>query len=100
LRGIGYIYDECPFAAGATSLQYKELLNQLEANSPGAKMQFYVRFLQAKEKGLFNLADEEAQTLKECERCGQTTSAQGLCAFCRLWASPDTIRLEAESIDL
>lgn len=97
LRGIDYIYDECPFAAGATSLQYKELLNQLEANSPGAKMQFYVRFLQAKEKGLFNLADEEAQTLNACERCGQPTSAQGLCAFCRLWNNdplPEIIPLE------
>jgi tRNA-5-methyluridine54 2-sulfurtransferase len=100
LRGIGYIYEECPFAAGATSLQYKELLNQLEANSPGAKMQFYVRFLQAQEKGLFNLADEEAQTLHECERCGQPTSAQGLCSFCRLCTSPDTIRMKSDSIDL
>ncbi len=30
LRGIEYIYAECPFAEGSTSTQYKELLNQLD----------------------------------------------------------------------
>src|SRR6266496_4228035 len=30
LRGIEYIYEECLFADGSTSIYYKELLNQLE----------------------------------------------------------------------
>jgi tRNA-5-methyluridine54 2-sulfurtransferase len=29
LRGIEYIYEECPFAEGSTSIYYKELLNRL-----------------------------------------------------------------------
>jgi tRNA(Ile)-lysidine synthase TilS/MesJ len=34
-RGIDYIVDECPNAAGATQLLYKDMLNRLEAASPG-----------------------------------------------------------------
>ncbi|HJX38213.1 MAG TPA: ATP-binding protein [Anaerolineae bacterium] len=85
LREIPYIYDECPYSQGATTIFYKELLNQLEARSRGAKQQFYLSFLQAREQeGLFR-ADKEESELGECERCGQPTSAPGLCAFCRLW---------------
>jgi tRNA(Ile)-lysidine synthase TilS/MesJ len=85
LRGIDYIYDECPHAKGATTILYKELLNQLEARSRGAKQQFYLSFLQARAKqGLFQRDDEELE-LGECERCGQPTTAPRLCAFCRLW---------------
>ena len=85
LRGIDYIYDECPYAKGATTILYKELLNQLEARSRGAKQQFYLSFLQARAKeGLFQRDDEELE-LGECERCGQPTTAPVLCAFCRLW---------------
>ncbi|MCC7511144.1 MAG: tRNA 2-thiocytidine biosynthesis protein TtcA, partial [Anaerolineae bacterium] len=40
LRGIEYIYEECPFAEGATSIYYKELLNRLETDKPGAKLIF------------------------------------------------------------
>ena len=84
VRGIAYIYEDCPFAKGAKTLFYKDLLNQLEARSPGAKLGFYLSFLQAKEEGLLARAKEEVE-LQECERCGQPTTAPGLCAFCRLW---------------
>jgi len=84
VRGIDYIYDECPYAVGSTTNFYKELLNQLEGRSPGAKLGFYLSFLQAKREGMFSLA-EDALELKECEKCGQPTTAPGLCAFCRLW---------------
>jgi uncharacterized protein (TIGR00269 family) len=85
LRGIDYIYDECPYAEGATTIFYKELLNQLEARSRGAKQQFYLSFLQARqEEGLLSQASEELE-LGECEECGQPTTAPDLCAFCRLW---------------
>jgi tRNA-5-methyluridine54 2-sulfurtransferase len=40
VRGIDYIYDECPHAIGNLTNFYKTLLNQLEAESPGAKLQF------------------------------------------------------------
>jgi uncharacterized protein (TIGR00269 family) len=84
VRGIEYIYDECPFAEGSTSIEHKELLNQMEKDSPGTKLQFYLNFLRAREQGLF--AEQVTRVeLNACEKCGQPTSAPGLCAFCRLW---------------
>ncbi len=85
LRGIEYIYDECPHAVGAKSIYYKELLNQLEEDRPGAKLSFYLSFLQAKENGLFAVqADQAAESLHACPSCGQPTSAPGECSFCRM----------------
>ena len=43
-RGIDYIVDECPNAAGATQLAYKDMLNRLEAASPGSKLTFVQEF--------------------------------------------------------
>jgi uncharacterized protein (TIGR00269 family) len=84
VRGIEYIYDECPFAEGSTSIAHKETLNRMEKDSPGVKLQFYLNFLRAREQGLF--AEQAAHVeLNACEKCGQPTSAPGLCAFCRLW---------------
>lgn len=85
VRGIDYIYDECPFARGATTNFYKELLNQLELNSPGAKQQFYLQFLQVREAGGIQFAAEGRAELHPCVRCGQPTTAGDTCAFCRLW---------------
>jgi uncharacterized protein (TIGR00269 family) len=86
LRGIDYIYEECPHAAGATSIYYKELLNRLEADRPGAKLSFYLSFLEAKRQGVFAAErDTSIEELHSCTRCGQPTTAPGLCAFCRTW---------------
>ncbi len=85
LRGIDYIHEECPYSKGATTLFYKDLFNELEERSPGAKQQFYLHFLQAREEGrLLPLAAQQVD-LGECTRCGQPTTAPELCAFCRLW---------------
>ncbi|MCR4406089.1 MAG: TIGR00269 family protein [Anaerolineae bacterium] len=84
VRGIDYIYDECPYAVGATTLFYKDLLNQLEERSPGAKLSFYLSFLRAREQGL-TFTEQTRLELHDCPRCGQPTTAPGLCAFCRLW---------------
>jgi len=84
LRGIEYIYEECPFAVGSTTTYYKELLNQLEYERPGAKLAFYVKFLEARDKGLFAEQEEIRASLTPCPNCGQPTSAPGLCSFCRL----------------
>lgn len=84
VRGIDYEYDECPHAVGNLTNFYKTLLNQLEAQSPGAKLSFYLEFLRARGEGAFeqfNRVDE----LHECETCGQPTSSPGRCAFCRMW---------------
>ena len=85
IRGIDYIYDECPFARGSTTNFYKELLNLLELNSPGAKQQFYLEFLQARNRGTVSFAEASRGELHSCARCGQPTTAGDLCAFCRLW---------------
>ena len=98
VKGIEYIYDECPFSVGATTIYYKELLNKLEMDKPGAKLHFYLSFLRAREKeGLFANWQEEKVELHPCKNCGQPTTAPDLCAFCRLW--PETIRnLPSESL--
>jgi uncharacterized protein (TIGR00269 family) len=87
LRGIDYIYDECPYSKGATTLFYKDLLNELEEKSPGAKQQFYLSFLQARREGRLLFAEAANGKLGQCQRCGQPTTAPDLCAFCRLWAT-------------
>lgn len=85
LRNIEYIYEECPFAEGATSIYYKEVLNQLETGRPGAKLTFYLRFLEARKNGLFReTGGSLPESLHPCPNCGQPTSAPGLCSFCRL----------------
>jgi uncharacterized protein (TIGR00269 family) len=86
VRGIEYIYDECPHAAGSTTIYYKELLNKLEVDRPGAKLSFYLSFLQARENGLFAaLPDGDGhEALHTCPTCGQPTTSSGECAFCRL----------------
>ena len=84
IRGIDYIYEECPYVQGSQTLFYKDLLNRLETESPGAKLQFYIQFLRAKKEGLFTEEISDV-ALQPCERCGQGTTAPGLCSFCRLW---------------
>ncbi len=85
VQGIDYIYDECPFAKGSTTNFYKELLNQLELKSPGAKQQFYLQFLRARAAGQVAFVEADEGELHPCTRCGQPTTAGDLCAFCRLW---------------
>ena len=84
LRGIEYIYEECPFAEGSTSIYYKELLNRLETDKPGSKLTFYLRFLEARETGLFASAPASAPDLHPCPNCGQPTFTDDLCSFCRM----------------
>jgi len=85
LRGIEYIYEECPFSVGSTSIYYKELLNRLESDRPGAKLAFYVKFLEARSVGLFAAQQAEvSQPLFTCPTCGQPTAHEGQCSFCRM----------------
>jgi tRNA-5-methyluridine54 2-sulfurtransferase len=84
LSGIEYIYDECPFSIGSTSIYYKQMLNKLENDRPGAKQAFYLSFLEARNSGLFASRASVQAELHPCSSCGQPTSAPGLCSFCRL----------------
>jgi len=80
LRRIDYIVEECPFAAGATSIAHKEVLNRMEDASPGAKHNFLFGFLDKARAAFERLEDV---TLLECVRCGQVTTST-VCAFCNL----------------
>jgi uncharacterized protein (TIGR00269 family) len=80
LRRIDYIVEECPFAKGATSMAYKEVLTRMEESSPGAKHNFLFGFL---ERGRPAFQAAETTVLNECTRCGQVTTGT-VCAFCKL----------------
>jgi tRNA-5-methyluridine54 2-sulfurtransferase len=80
LRGIDYIVEECPFSKGATSLAHKDVLNRLEAVSPGAKHNFLFGFLDKARPAFERVEDVR---LRECGRCGQVTTGE-ICAFCKL----------------
>ncbi len=81
LNRIEYVEEECPFATGAKSLLYKDALNRIEAESPGAKQTLLRGFLEKLKPLLSNYQDVE---LHECILCGQPTTAE-VCAFCRMW---------------
>jgi uncharacterized protein (TIGR00269 family) len=86
LRGIEYIHDECPFAEGAKTIYYKEILNKMETQRPGLKQNFYLSFLRAKEEGNFSeLRTFCPEDFNICRTCGQPTSAPEQCAYCRTW---------------
>jgi len=44
-RRIDHVIAECPNSVGATQLLYKDMLNRLEAASPGSKLAFVRDFL-------------------------------------------------------
>jgi len=60
----------------------------MEAERPGAKMQFYIQFLQARTT-LFPGPVQEADRagLHPCPNCGQPTTSAGVCGFCKLMGS-------------
>ncbi|HEU5393869.1 MAG TPA: tRNA(Ile)-lysidine synthetase, partial [Candidatus Methylomirabilis sp.] len=80
LRGVDYHEDECPNAVGATLLLYKDVINQIEAVSPGSKQAFYQEFVKKIQP---HLAAGETVTLRECDVCGQVTTGE-VCAYCRM----------------
>ncbi len=80
MRGLDYIVDECPNAAGATQLVHKDLLNRLEAASPGSKLAF-VKDFQRTGRPAFAAAPRENP--RDCEGCGMPAYGT-LCAYCRL----------------
>ncbi len=83
LRGIDYIVEECPMAAGNKHLGYKEALNAIEAVSPGTKHDFYFGFLARASDRFTSEAVAEQEQLRSCERCGAPTPG-AVCAFCKL----------------
>jgi uncharacterized protein (TIGR00269 family) len=88
LNRIEYIVEECPMAKGARTLLYKEVLNRLEAESPGTKQAFYWGFLDRQKKPVLpasTMAERDRSALRPCEICGQPTTS-GICSYCKLMA--------------
>ncbi|MCU1369162.1 MAG: hypothetical protein JWO77_356 [Ilumatobacteraceae bacterium] len=87
LRGIDYIVEECPMAAGNKHLGYKEALNAIEAQSPGSKQAFYFGFLDRAQAHFAAAAPtaerSDAVELTTCSSCGGPSSGE-ICAFCFL----------------
>jgi len=83
LKGIDYIVDECPMAAGNRHLGYKQALNDIDAMSPGSKFDFYFGFLARASDRFRAEAEAEQAGLQPCQRCGAPTPTD-VCAFCRL----------------
>ena len=82
LRGIDYMVEECPMAAGNKHIGYKEALNSIEERSPGTKQAFYFGFLD-RAVDRFAPDDEERPAIGRCERCGAPAGGE-VCAFCHL----------------
>jgi uncharacterized protein (TIGR00269 family) len=86
MRGIDYVVEECPNAAGASQLHYKAVLDRLEDVSPGTKVGF-VRDFVARANDAFSRHEDE-RTARTCEGCGMP-SFGALCSFCSLRAEVD-----------
>jgi len=87
LRGIDYIEEECPHATGSTQLYYKGILNQMEDEHTGYKLNFYTNFWNAREKLFGQKSVKDPGDGRSCPNCGQPTTADGLCSFCRMVGS-------------
>lgn len=83
VRGIDYLVDECPMAAGNKHLAYKASLNAIEEASPGTKAGFYFNFIDNMAPLLAGRAIAEGVELGECSNCGAPTTGN-VCAFCHL----------------
>lgn len=85
LNNIDYIEYECPFSEGATSIEYKTILNQLEEKHPGLKLRFYSDFLK-KIYPIFKKQNRENEKyLVRCKVCGEPSYSE-ICGVCRLKA--------------
>jgi tRNA(Ile)-lysidine synthase TilS/MesJ len=93
IRGIDYQIDECAMADGNKHLAYKEALNEIELESPGAKTAFYFEFLR-RMAPLLTAEDDHldddgrsgtagADVIGRCRSCDGPTDNE-VCAFCRL----------------
>ena len=83
IRGIDYLVDECPMAAGNRHLGFKEALNTIEESSPGTKTAFYLNFVEKVAPLFSQFALGEDFQLSACSRCGAPTTGE-ICAFCHL----------------
>jgi len=84
MNGIDYITDECPKSVGATSMLYKNTLNNLESEMPGTKHYFYNEFFRSA-ADRFRVEEEvkENTEMHNCAVCG-VESFLPTCSFCKM----------------
>ncbi len=83
INGIDYIREECPNAKGATSIFYKNILNQVEEQQPSSKLRFYLDFIRRGKKFFENAGREYERQLHPCEVCGYPTTRK-VCQYCTI----------------
>ena len=83
VRGIDYVTAPCPYSRGATFSAHKQLLDDLEARQPNAKIYFYDSFLKRGRRAFQALEQEEGRALHSCPGCASPTSEE-LCGVCRV----------------
>jgi tRNA-5-methyluridine54 2-sulfurtransferase len=83
IRGIDYLVEECPIAAGNRHLHHKDVLNSIEAHSPSTKAAFYLNFIDNMAPLLAGQTAAATGDLQRCARCDSPTTGE-VCAFCRL----------------
>lgn len=76
---IDYIYEECPYSLGAKTLLYKDLLNRVEQDSPGTKLNFVKGYL----KRLKEEKDGGRKVANYCISCNYPSFGEK-CIFCSL----------------
>jgi tRNA-5-methyluridine54 2-sulfurtransferase len=84
LSGIEYEEEECPYATGSTQLYYKDVLNRMESEHAGYKMNFYAGFGNARTTLFGEGVVKDMEEGGACPNCGQPTTSQGMCAFCKM----------------
>ena len=72
-----------PAGEKPTDACYKDALNQIEVESPGSKLDFYIGYLKRASSRFVPDAEAEQEQLASCERCGAPTTDR-VCAFCKL----------------
>ena len=87
LFDIPYLQERCPYSQGAKSILYGKVLNEIEEESPGTKLNFVKGFL--KNQGIFPREEIE---LRECKICGMPSLGE-VCSFCRFWKLEDELKL-------
>ncbi|WP_448588549.1 TIGR00269 family protein [Thermocrinis sp.] len=89
LSNIDFVEDECPYALGASSIDYKLVMASIEEKSPGTKLRFYSEFIRKVRPMLVAKQDVK---LNACRVCGEPTTGD-VCSVCRL-----KMKLQAQKV--
>jgi uncharacterized protein (TIGR00269 family) len=77
--GLEHVTWKCPYSSGASSFEYKRVLDLLELEHPSIKFQMLRGFLER----IQPLISVEEPSLLSCSKCGEPSSSP-VCQFCRI----------------